>query len=210
ELVAHIILHDMRKLFLSRYSHSLQQHSQIAIFAIRSSRAIMPILDATIRETRFRLVPRPGFHSSRPPACPRLVLGIRRKNPRCCRRKTKGPARGPFSIICTLAEGEAPAGSTPLAAPRPVLAVAPRRTLAAELLLLRLAFLARDLLAGRLVDDLHRQAHLAAIVEAQQLDVDLLAFLDDLAHRLGPTLRQLRDVHQAVLAAEEVHERAEL
>ena len=39
--------------------------------------------------------------------------------------------------------------------------------------------LAGEFLAGRLVDDLHRQADLAALVEAHQLDPDLVAFLDD-------------------------------
>ena len=36
-----------------------------------------------------------------------------------------------------------------------------------------------EVLAGLLIDDLHRQPHLAAIVEAEQLDLHLVAFLDD-------------------------------
>src|SRR5262245_44735429 len=82
------------------------------------------------------------------------------------------------------------AGSTPFAASGSILAVAARGELAAQLLF-RIAFLARDFLARCLVDDLHRQPHLAALVEAQQLDIDLVALLDDLAHRLGPALHEL-------------------
>ena len=60
--------------------------------------------------------------------------------------------------------------------------------------------LAGDFLAGRLVDDLHRQADLAALVEAQELDPDLVAFLDDVGG-LGDALAgELRDVDEAVLA----------
>ena len=100
---------------------------------------------------------------------------------------------------------------TPRAPVAAALAVAPGRARGAELGLgLGLAFGARDLLAGRLVDDLHGQPRLAAVIEAQKLDVDLLALLDDLADRRRAPGRQLRDVHQAVLGAEEVHERAEV
>src|SRR4051812_35482194 len=35
-----------------------------------------------------------------------------------------------------------------------------------------------EVLAGNLVDRLHRQPGLAAVVEAEQLDLDLVAFLD--------------------------------
>ena len=96
-----------------------------------------------------------------------------------------------------------------LAAATAVAPLAPGRTALGQHLL-GLALGARDLLTGDLVDDLHGEAHLAAVVEAQELDVDLLALLDHLAHRLGPALGELGDVDEPVLLAEEVHERAEL
>src|SRR5262245_46188605 len=105
-------------------------------------------------------------------------------------------------------------GLPPLAPPTvaatAIATVAARRTALQRRLLRRLALGARDLLAGGLVDDLHGQAHLAAVVEAEQLDEDLLALLHHLAHRLRPPLRELGDVDEAVLLAEEVHEGAEL
>src|SRR5262249_49099860 len=58
-------------------------------------------------------------------------------------------------------------------------------------LLLRL-----QILAGRLVDDLHGEAHLAALVEAEKLDLDLVAFLDDVGDLLHPARRELADVHE--------------
>ena len=54
--------------------------------------------------------------------------------------------------------------------------------------------LADDFLAALLVDDLHRQANLAALVEAHQLDVDLVAFLDDIGGLADALLRELLDV----------------
>lgn len=39
-----------------------------------------------------------------------------------------------------------------------------------------LGFSGLDLLAGRLIDDLHGKPNLAAIVETKQLDIDVLAF----------------------------------
>ena len=95
----------------------------------------------------------------------------------CGRNEPKRKCHGPP----TQAELHAPVGSSPAA--RAVLAVAAGR--AALEALLGLALGARDLLAGRLVDDLHGEAHLAAVVEAQQLDEDLLALLDDLVHGLA-------------------------
>src|SRR5262245_28934689 len=109
-------------------------------------------------------------------------------------------------------------GSAQLAALAPPLAwfataalatVAPGRT-ALGRDLLGLAFRARDLLACRLVHNLHRQPDLAAVVETEELDIDLLTLLHDLADRLGPSLGELGDVHEAVLLAEEVNEGAEL
>src|SRR5690606_22463415 len=70
--------------------------------------------------------------------------------------------------------------------------------------------LADDLLAGGLVDDLHRQAHLAALVEAHQLDPDLVAFLDDVGGLADAVGGELGDVDEAVLGTEEVDEGAEI
>src|SRR5467141_4241881 len=70
--------------------------------------------------------------------------------------------------------------------------------------------LSLKILAGDLIDGLHRQPRLAAIVEAEQLDLDLVAFLDDVGGLLHAVARELADVDEAVLGAEEVHERAEL
>src|SRR4029079_5248575 len=65
-------------------------------------------------------------------------------------------------------------------------------------------------LTGRLVDDLHRQPDLAALVEAEQLDLYLVAFLDDVSGLLHAVWRELADVNKAVLGAEEVHEGAKV
>src|SRR4030088_1508279 len=67
-----------------------------------------------------------------------------------------------------------------------------------------------EVLAGGLVDRLHRQPGLAAVVEAEQLDLDLVAFLDDVGGLLHTAGRELADVDEAVLGAEEIHEGAEL
>src|SRR5690606_10876831 len=65
-------------------------------------------------------------------------------------------------------------------------------------------------LAGLLVNDLHGEPHLAALVEAHQLDPHLVAFLDDIGGLLDALRRELRDVDEAVLGAEEVDEGAEV
>src|SRR3954468_22735583 len=67
-----------------------------------------------------------------------------------------------------------------------------------------------EIVAGCLVDRLHRQPGLAAVVEAEQLDLDLVAFLDDVGGLLHAACAELADVNQTILGAEEVHERAEL
>src|SRR5258708_14877207 len=67
-----------------------------------------------------------------------------------------------------------------------------------------------EVFAGHLIDRLHRQTRLAAVVEAEKLDLDLVAFLDDVGGLLHAVGRELADVDQAVLGAEEVHERPEL
>ena len=67
-----------------------------------------------------------------------------------------------------------------------------------------------EVFAGHLIDHLHRQPRLAAVVEAEQLDLDLVAFLDDVGSLLHAIGRELADMHQTVAGAEEVYEGAEL
>src|SRR6185369_2944379 len=77
-----------------------------------------------------------------------------------------------------------------------------------------LGILFRDLIAdvgaGRLIDDLHRELHLAAVIHADDLDLHLLADLNDVADLLHALRCQFADMHQAVARAEEVHEGAEI
>src|SRR5262245_15682882 len=72
------------------------------------------------------------------------------------------------------------------------------------------ALLAFDVLAGRLVDRLHGQTDLAALVDAEELYLHLVAFPDDVGDFVHPAWRELADVHQPVLGAEEIHEGAEV
>src|SRR5258708_34239874 len=77
----------------------------------------------------------------------------------------------------------------------------------------RLWLLARpvaDVLAGCLVDLLHAELDLAAIVEAKNLDLDRIAHLDDVGDLADTLRRQLADMNEAVLGTEEVHERPEI
>src|SRR6185312_7776611 len=67
-----------------------------------------------------------------------------------------------------------------------------------------------DVGAGLLIDDLHRQLDLAAIVEAEDLHLDLVAEIHHVRDLGDAARRQLRDVHEPVAAAEEVHEGAEI
>src|SRR4051794_31835314 len=67
-----------------------------------------------------------------------------------------------------------------------------------------------QLFAGFLVDQTHRQADLAALVDLDQLDLDLLALGEDVTDVLDPLVLDLRDVDQSVLAGHEGHERAEI
>src|SRR5436190_2765815 len=67
-----------------------------------------------------------------------------------------------------------------------------------------------QLRAGFLVDDAHRQADLAARVDLEDLDLDLLALAQGVANVLDALVPDLRDVDEAVLAAHEVHEGAEI
>src|SRR6266849_5401891 len=77
----------------------------------------------------------------------------------------------------------------------------------------RLGLLARtvaDVLAGRLVDLLHAELDLAAVVEAEDLDLHLVAHLYHIGD-FPDTLRcQLADVDETVLGAEEIHEGAKI
>src|SRR6195952_4532844 len=67
-----------------------------------------------------------------------------------------------------------------------------------------------EVFAGGLVDLLHRQAGLAAIVEAEQLDLHLLAFLDHVGRLVDARAGQFGNMDEAVLGSEEVHESAEV
>src|SRR5258708_22090891 len=89
----------------------------------------------------------------------------------------------------------------------------PLRLFSAGSLAVRLAFrllFGLEVFAGLLVDHLHRQPDLTAFVEAQQLDLHLVAVLDDIRGLLHPSRRELADVHEAVARAEEIHECAEV
>src|SRR5438067_12446069 len=67
-----------------------------------------------------------------------------------------------------------------------------------------------DVLAGRLVDLFHAELDLAAVVEAQNLHLHLVADLDDIAG-LGDALRaDLADVDEPVARTQEIHEGAEI
>src|SRR5690606_41086523 len=57
---------------------------------------------------------------------------------------------------------------------------------------------------------LHGQADTALLVHFQHLDLDHVAFLEHVADALNALVRDLRDVHQAVLARGDGHERAEV
>src|SRR6185295_3009975 len=78
-------------------------------------------------------------------------------------------------------------------------AVAARAAVAAFARLARRAGVGQ-LFAGLLVDQAHRQADLAALVDLEQLDLDLLAFGEDVADVLDPLVPDLADVDQPVLA----------
>src|SRR5580704_229546 len=73
-----------------------------------------------------------------------------------------------------------------------------------------LAPAAAEVFAGLLVDLTHAQLDLAAVVKAQDLDLDRIADLDHVRCFADSLLRQLADVDEAVLGAEEVHEGAEI
>src|SRR5262249_26583677 len=74
----------------------------------------------------------------------------------------------------------------------------------------RLARAVAQILAGRLVDLLHAELYLAAIIEAQALDLDGIADLDDVGDLADALRRQLADMDEPVARSEEVHEGAEI
>src|SRR5918993_169915 len=67
-----------------------------------------------------------------------------------------------------------------------------------------------DVFASLLVDHLHGETDLAALVHAEELHLHLVAFLDHIRDLADAVLGELRDVHEAVAGTEEVHEGAEL
>src|SRR5215469_11374221 len=70
--------------------------------------------------------------------------------------------------------------------------------------------LGADVFAGDLVDLLHAELDLAAIVEAQHLDLHLIADLDDVRDFADSLGRQLADVNEAVARPQEVDEGTEI
>src|SRR3954470_1337349 len=113
----------------------------------------------------------------------------------------------------TVAAAVAPRAAIPAAAVTaiaPAFAVATRAAVAARAPVLPRRTGVLELGAGFLVDDAHRQADLAARVDLEDLDLHFLAFGDDVGGALDPLVLHLGDVDEAVLAAHEVHERAEI
>ena len=60
---------------------------------------------------------------------------------------------------------------------------------------------ARNLLARRLVDNLHRRAEPAGLLLRQYFDEHAIADAEHLVDRLDPARRNLRDVHERMLRA---------
>ena len=67
-----------------------------------------------------------------------------------------------------------------------------------------------ELGAGLLVHDAHRQTDLAALIDLENLDLDFLAFAQDIGDLLDPLVADLGHMDETVLAAHEVHERTEI
>ena len=120
---------------------------------------------------------------------------------------TPRATRATVVAIATVAARAAITVATAMAAT--VATVTARATVTALARLARRAVV-RKLFAGLLVDEAHRQADLAALVDLEQLDLHFLAFGEDVADVLDPLVLDLRHVHQAVLAGHEGHERAEI
>src|SRR5205085_6856648 len=57
---------------------------------------------------------------------------------------------------------------------------------------------------------LTRQANLPRLVDFEHLHVDDVAFAQNIGHLAHPLVRELRDVHEAVGAGHDLHERAEV
>src|SRR5204863_1036008 len=119
-------------------------------------------------------------------------------------------ARTPITIAAftprpTVATAVAPRATVPAATP----AITARTAVAAFARLPRRTGVGQ-LFAGFLVDQAHRQADLAALVDLDQLDLDLLALAQHVADILDPLVPDLRHMDQPVLAGHEGHERAEI
>src|SRR4051794_4936912 len=67
-----------------------------------------------------------------------------------------------------------------------------------------------QLFAGFLIDQAHRQSHLSALIDLEKLDLDLLAFRQNVADVLDPLVLDFGDMHQPVLAGHEGHECTEI
>src|SRR5262249_44669632 len=63
-----------------------------------------------------------------------------------------------------------------------------------------------EVLAGLLIDLAHAQLDFPTIIEAQDLDLDGVAELDNVRHLADPLRRKLTDMHQPVARSEKVHE----
>ncbi|VTZ27455.1 hypothetical protein MPC1_5630004 [Methylocella tundrae] len=74
-----------------------------------------------------------------------------------------------------------------------------RRGLLARGLLLFGLLLAFEIFAGLLVDETHREANLAAVIEAEQLHLDLFAFLHDIGGFRDAPFGELRNMNKAIL-----------
>ena len=71
-------------------------------------------------------------------------------------------------------------------------------------------FFAFEVFAGFLINNFHRQAHLAAIIKTDEFDLHRVTF----GHHIGgigdALVFQLRDMHQPVALTEKVHKRAKV
>src|SRR5437868_1472726 len=79
-----------------------------------------------------------------------------------------------------------------------------------HLLVLALRPTRAEVLAGLLVDLAHAELDLSPIVEAQHLDFDSVAQLDDIGDLADPLRGQLADVNEPVARSEKIHEGAEI
>src|SRR5260370_37429097 len=67
-----------------------------------------------------------------------------------------------------------------------------------------------EVLAGLLVDLAHAELDLSPIIEAQHLDFDIVAELDDIGDFADPLRRELADLNEPVARSEKIHRRAEV